>query len=286
MRSTLFHLAKRHDVLSFFVLAFAISWACWIPAAMLSLDSRLLLILGSFGPALASIVLTRCLCGRAGLRRMLARLLIWRVGLGWYLFAFLGTAVVVLSSIWIHGRLGGAVPEFNDPGQWYLAIVVFLYVLFFSVMGEEIGWRGYALPRLQARHNALVSSLILGLVWGFWHLPLFWIKGNEHQQLSLTLFILQIVAQAIIYTWIYNNTRQSLLMAHLYHAASNATLGLLPILPADTGGDLRPLWIAVGCLWIVTVAIVVIFGPGRLSRGAKGQIDSTGPRTLRARGHC
>jgi len=187
MSSIFFHFVKRHTLLSFFVLAFAISWACWIPAAMLSLDSRSLLILGSFGPALASIVFTHCLCGRAGLRRMLGRFLIWRVGLGWYLFAFLGAAVAVLLSIWIHIRLGGAVPEFNDPVQWYLAVVVFLYVLFFSVLGKEIGWRGYALPRLQARYNALVSSPILGLVWGFWHLSLFWIKGNEHLSLCSRL---------------------------------------------------------------------------------------------------
>ena len=81
--------------------------------------------------------------------------------------------------------------------------------------------------------------------------------------------MLQIIAFSIIYTWMYNNTRGSLLIVHLFHAASNVTLGMLPVLPMDTGGDLRPLWLAVGLLWAFTIAIVTIFGPARLSLKAR-----------------
>ena len=98
--------------------------------------------------------------------------MIWRVSIFWYLFSFLVPAVIVLLAIGLHILLGGAVPEFGDPAQWYLVIPVFLYVLFFSVLGEEIGWRGYALPELQANHSALTASLIIGVIWGLWHVPL------------------------------------------------------------------------------------------------------------------
>ena len=259
-------LLKRQSLLTFFVLSYIISWAVWIPLALSSQHSRALLILGGFGPTLSALLLTLITNGRAELRALLKRLLIWRVGIFWYLFGFLGTAIIGLLAMGLHFLLEGAIPEFKDPAQWYLVIPVFLYVLFFSVLGEEIGWRGYALPRLQADHNALAASLIVGVIWGFWHVPLWWMRGNFHQMIRLTLFVAQIVALAILYTWIYNNTQGSLLIAHLFHAASNTTLGVLPILPMDTNGDLRPLWLTVGLLWVFTIAIVALFGSDRLSR--------------------
>ncbi|MEA2046534.1 MAG: CPBP family intramembrane glutamic endopeptidase [Euryarchaeota archaeon] len=147
--------------------------------------------------------------------------------------------------------------------------LVFLYVLFFSVLGEEIGWRGYALPELQANHSALTASLIIGVIWGLWHVPLWWMRGNLHQDIPLTLFMLQIIALSIIFTWMYNNTRGSLLIVHLFHAAVNTTVGVLLILPMDTNSDLGPLWLAVGLFWAFTIAIVAIFGPARLSLKAR-----------------
>jgi len=94
----------------------------------------------------------------------------------------------------------------------------------------------------------------------------FWIEGNFHRDIPLGMFMLQDIALAIVTTWLYNSTEGSLLIVHLFHAASNTTLGVLPILPMDTGGQLRPLWIAVGLLWVVAVGIVVVNGPVRLSR--------------------
>jgi membrane protease YdiL (CAAX protease family) len=188
------------------------------------------------------------------------------VSILWYLFSFLSSATIVLAAIRIHVWLGGAAPQFNDPAQWYLIIPVFLYVLFLSVLGEEIGWRGYALPKLQESRNALVASLIIGVVWGFWHLPLFWIEGSFHQEIPLILFVLQDVALSIVLTWLYNGTGGSLLIVHLFHAASSTTLGLLPILPMDTGGEIGPLWIAVGLLWIIALVIIAMNGPATLSR--------------------
>jgi hypothetical protein len=263
--SRLQRLAERYPVIAFFVLTYAISWAVWVPLAVAQIDHPLYKV-GTFGPTLAALLLTGLISGRTGLRKLLRRLLIWRVSIFWYLFSFFSTAVGVLAAIGLHIGLGGAAPEFNDPSQLYLVIPAFLYVLFTSVIGEEIGWRGYALPRLQEDHSALAASLILGLVWGAWHLPLFWMAGNFHQQIPISLFVLQTTGFSILYTWVYNNTRGSLLMAHLFHAASNTTIGVLPVLPMDTGGSLRPLWLVVGLLWIVAIAVMAIYGPERLSR--------------------
>jgi membrane protease YdiL (CAAX protease family) len=236
-----------------------------MPMVAAGRESGVLQIAGTFGPTTAALLLTFVWDGQIGLQALWKRLLIWRVNILWYLFSFLSSALIVLAAIQIHVWLGGDVPEFNDPGQWYLIIPVFLYVLFLSVLGEEIGWRGYALPRLQESRSALIASLIIGVMWGFWHLPLFWIEGNFHQEIPLSLFVLQDVALSIVLTWLYNGTGGSLLIVHLFHAASNTTLGLLPILPTDTGGELRPLWIAVGLLWIVATVIVAVNGPATLS---------------------
>ena len=211
---------------------------------------------------MAALGLTAVAEGKAGLLAIWRRLLIWRVGLGWYLFALGGTAVFVLAALGLFHLVGSTAEfTFNDPAQWYLTIPIFFYVLFFSVLGEEIGWRGYALPRLQVRYGPLLASLIIGLLWGAWHLPLFWLPGNFHQTIPLCLFLLQSVALATIYTWLYNHTQGSLLIVHLFHAASNVTLGLLPVLPIDTNGDLTPLWLTVGLLWAFTIIVVTISDP-------------------------
>jgi len=191
--------------------------------------------LGTFGPTVAGPLLTGVIQGRRGLRALWRWLIIWRVSIFWYLFSFLSTAVVALTAIDFHVALGGAGTALNDPAQLYLVVPVFLYVLFTSVMGGEIGWRGYALPRLQDRTNALVARLILGVVWGLWHLPLFWMAGNFHQAIPLSLFLLQITGFSVLYTWMNNSTGGSLLMAHLFHAVSNTTVGVLPILPTEKG---------------------------------------------------
>jgi hypothetical protein len=268
----------RYPVAAFFILTYAISWAVWLPLAVAQIDTPLYKI-GTFGPTLAALLLTVLMRGRLGLKRLLRPLLIWRVHVGWYLFSILSTAVGVLVAIGLHIWLGGTPPKFNDPAQLYLVIPAFLYVLFTSVVGEEIGWRGYALPRLQAKHSALGASLVLGLVWGAWHLPLFWMAGNFHQQIPISLFLLQTTGFSILYTWMYNHTRGSLLLAHLFHAASNTTIGVLPVLPMDTGGSRRPLWLVVGILWAVALIVVARYGPKRLSEGLGHSIQRRGAET-------
>lgn len=267
MKKYLAALIQKYQIVVFFVVTYCTSWLLWMP--LVRYGESQLRILGTFMPTITAIILTFFMEGRLGVKLLLKKLLHWKVNYLWYLFSFFSTAAAVFFAIGIYRLIGGYELQFNDIRQWYLIIVAFVYVLFLSVLGEEIGWRGFALPRLQEYYNALTSSIILGVIWALWHLPLFLMKGNFHESIPITLFVIQGIAVSIIYTWMYNNTKGSLLLAHLFHAASNVTLGVLPVLPIDTGGDVRPLWITVIILVAVAILIVSRYGAENLSRSQR-----------------
>jgi uncharacterized protein len=281
---------------AFFGLTFMISWGLWIPMVVLGREVPALRISGNFGPLAAALLVAAGAQGRPGLYALWRRFARWRVGTRWYLFALLSTAVVVLTALGLDrvcagsagallgtpllpgsgpfrngGALlpGGAAALLGDgaafpggggpfPAAGALARVflVFGYALVFRAVGEETGWRGFALPRLQRRIGPLGASVLLGLIWGVWHLPLFLVPGSFHQTIPFALFILQDVALAVVMTWLSNHTGGSLVPAHLFHAASNTTVGLLPILPLRTAGSPRPLVIAVALLVALATGIV------------------------------
>jgi membrane protease YdiL (CAAX protease family) len=136
---------------------------------------------------------------------------------------------------------------------------VFVYVLFLGgALGEEPGWRGFALPRLQSLHGPLVGSLILGVLWALWHLPLFWTPWNTLTALNIVVFVLAATCLAIMYTRVFNNTKGSVLMAILIHAAFNwTTVALAPLFPAPLLNDysLSPILGGFGALAVVLVAL-------------------------------
>jgi len=261
-----------HQVTSFFVFTFVFSWYFWGAAASIPESRDLYLTLGRFGPTVVGLALIYLFKGREGIRDIFSKMVAWRVNPLFYVFAIFGTALVVVPAIFAGTYLGGTGYSWNDPSQWYMIFVTFGYVLFFSVLGEELGWRGFALPRIQRDAVALVSSLVLGLVWGLWHVPLWFVPGDFHQSLSLPIFLLQTMGFSVLYTWLYNNTGGSLLITGLFHAASNTTLGLLPVLPMDTGGDTLPMLISVGLLWVIVAVVTVAYGPTYLSRDEKNTL--------------
>lgn len=246
---------------TYFALTYLLSWSIWIPLALTGLSNQWFFWLAGFAPTISALGLTAFQGGRSGLRRLLR--LRWRTKLIWYAISLLGTPFVILIALGLHVVLGGGGPQYVDSNhlvtsleQWPLAVIVFLYIFIFAALGEEIGWRAYALPHLQARFSPFGSGLILGLVWAFWHLPLFWMTGNFHQQLPVSWFVLQILGSTFLYTWFYNRTDGNLLIAMLFHTTSNAAVGLLPILPLDNDGSLRPLWLVVGLLWLVVCLVL------------------------------
>jgi membrane protease YdiL (CAAX protease family) len=240
----------------FIGIAYLVSWSMWLFIILAGETNQYLFWLAGFGPTISAILLTAFTQGFSGVKRLFY--LGWRVRPFWYFISLLGTPLVMLVSLGLHVMMGADTPQFIDPNhmvtsldQWLLIIVVFAYIFIFTALGEEIGWRAYLLPRLQKSFSPFISSLLLGLVWALWHLPLFWMSENFHQQLPLSWFLLQILGSTFIYTWIFNRTQGSLLIALLFHTSSNAAVGLLPILPLDNNDSIRPLWLTVVILWLL-----------------------------------
>src|SRR5918999_2703684 len=233
-----------HPLVSFFVLAYAGTWLFELPyvlsgygVGLLPTRSPVLLwtspLTVFMGPFLAAFVMTGAIEGREGVGRFLRRFVLWRVGFRWYLFTFVGVPVIaVLSVVFIPGVLGsfqglGALAPLSVLG-------VFVYVLFLGgALGEEPGWRGFALPRLQSLHGPLLGTLILGPLWGLWHLPLFFTPWNELTALNVVGYVLTTTCLSIMYTWVFNNTKGSVFIAVLLHATFNwTTVAVGPLFPA------------------------------------------------------
>lgn len=263
---------RRRPFLAFYTLTLVISWSFWVPVAVSYQalipfwPSTLFLIFGAFGPSLSAIVLATMDKGRIPFRDLFGGLLKWRVGVRWYLLALFLPAALCFSALALHVLLGGSAPQLYSPVPWYLLPVYFLLVLLFvGPMTEEIGWRWYALPRLQAERSALSASLILGSSWALWHLPLAWTGETSWPGLPFPLFALAIIALTILFTWAYNGTGGSLLIVLLFHAAINFTLTLVPVQPTSTM-PLRTCIIGVGLLWAAAIIVVLAEGPERLAR--------------------
>jgi len=142
-------------------------------------------------------------------------------------------------------------------------------------MGEEIGWRGYALPRLQTRRSALSASLILGVIWGFYHLPLSF-TGSAFRSPSIVIpFVISTIALSVILAWVYNSTGGSLLLVVLLHATANLPLSLL-LEPLGSRAVL-PFWLFVGLMVAAAIVVVIVAGPAHLSRTHRKQEEATQP---------
>ena len=265
-------LFTRYPVSTGFVLMFALTWPLELGLAVQShelLPFQIPPVLGlfvGFGFVAAALIASGLVEGKAGIIGLLRRLLIWRVGWLWYALALFGPAVTYLLGIAIHVLLGGAMPDFSQPFIVHLVppsfsillagVVFLLYQVFAN--GEEFGWRGYALPQLQARHTALLASLIIGVVWGLWHIPKYLTAGDPHD-LPFWFFAINMIASAIIYTWMFNRTGGSLLIALVLHAGVNTGIVMLPIMPAVIG-DTRALIIAYVIQDIAAILVVVFAG--------------------------
>jgi membrane protease YdiL (CAAX protease family) len=209
---------------------------------------------------------------------LLKRFLIWRVNWKWYLAALLLMPALQFLSVILNAAFTqttidfGAVFARNIFGENdSLAIFVLPFFLIdFIANGEEMGWRGYVLPRLQAKSSALISSLILGVIWGLWHLPKFLAPGNDS---SFLLFMLDTIVKAVLYTWLYNNTGGSLLLVTLFHAASNTGGVFLPVSTTVSGANAGAYLIQIGFEIIAALIIIVYTGAERLSRTEPKQIQ-------------
>jgi uncharacterized protein len=274
---------KRHSLIAYFVLAFAIAWGIIVIVAgskgfradTLQLPDIMLMFLAMLlGPSLSGISLTVALEGKQGLRSLLARMGHWRLDLGWYsvvlLFPILILAVLILLSVLVSAAF--------TPGFAVVGLVVGLVAGFF----EEIGWTGFALPRLRSKHSLLTSSLILGLLWGFWHIVADYF-GNSASLGVLWLpyflfgFVAAMTATRILIAWVYDHTG-SILLAQLMHASSTgflAALGVSAASPSGPSGYALSFIIYAVALWVVVGILVTRDGKRFVHHALKVQAART-----------
>jgi uncharacterized protein len=227
--------------------------------------------LGALSAGLAGIVLAAVEGRKGGLRELLGRFLIWRVGIQWWAFALFGTIVPAVAALYIFSLFGGPAADWSGLRPLYTVIPTIIILTILAGIGEEFGWRGFALPRLQARHTALVSSLIVGLIWGIWHIPLFLTNGTVQAAwraeagliVPIVGYTLYCIAWSIQYTWVFNNTKGSVLLAAVVHGAGNAWIGsYIDVYRGHFGGVITFMVVA----WVVSLVIVLLAGATNLSR--------------------
>lgn len=225
------------SLLRFFLLTYALTWVCFISVVKMShaprptapataILSGSLLLLGTFAPALMALAVTARDEGRRGVRILLRRMIQWQVGWRWYLFAVAYMPAVKLSVALIYRLMTGAWPRFGTDSWYIIALAIIISTPVQA--GEEIGWRGYALPRLAGRFGFARASLLLGLIWACWHLPLFFVPGADKYGQSFPVWTLQVVALSVAITWLYAGAGGSLLLTMLMHSAVNQTVGIIP----------------------------------------------------------
>jgi membrane protease YdiL (CAAX protease family) len=257
----------RGDVPVFVGLTVVASWLVWIPMAlgMGGIEPSIARLVGAFVPSTVAVALS-ALAGRAVLAELLGRLRRWRVGLRWYAFALGFPALASLLASGVAVVLGWPPPDFASPpavdalslpagmDPWLvLPVVFFQSLLLGSAMGEEFGWRGYLLPRLQARVDALRGGLLVGVVWGVWHLPL-WLAPESDVALGPSMAGL--LADAVLFAWLFNVTRGSLAPVLVFHAA----IAVTGLYLATTGSG----YVEPAVKWLVVALMVHRYGPARL----------------------
>ena len=273
---------KRHSLVIGILLMFALTWP--IDLAHLGLlpfkvPFILYLFLG-WGFGVASVIMTGLTLGKDAVITLLKRFLIWRVGWKWYLAPFLLAPSLIIVGVYLNAALTGVAPDFSTVMAYeifgksaYLPLFILpFFMVDFIANGEEIGWRGYVLPRLQAKYGALTSALILGVIWGFWHLPKFLTHWDT---VAFAWFMVHTTVVSVLYTWLYNGTKGSLLLVTLFHAASNATGVFMPMANTVSSGNMGAYIIFILLEVVAAIAIVIATGPERLSRTEPMQEQSS-----------
>ncbi|MEP6834918.1 MAG: CPBP family intramembrane glutamic endopeptidase [Gemmatimonas sp.] len=263
---------RRHPLLAFFVLAYAISWIIWAPLWLPRLGVHGLPVLpfhhalGALGPISAAFIVSTVESGRAGAVDLMRRMGFWRNRIGWIVFALCGPLVMLafsqIGEQWYAAHPVDLIafarsrefPQFSGIGFLTYNILTFGY-------GEETGWRGFALPRLQARHSALASTLILTGGWALWHVPLFLYRPGYLMMSGpgIVGWLFSLLTGAVLLTWLFNESRGSVLAVAFFHAAVDV---------AFTSDRSSPLVVnaAGAVITLLGIVVLLVAGPKYLSR--------------------
>ncbi len=267
--STLLAWLRRWPLVSYFVLAYAICAAAFFSHFIVPLQPfSPIWLIGIFSPTIAGLFMAGVMGGWPGLRQLLAGYMRWRLGWQWYLVATsLAWLPAIVTLIYI---VLGNPPTGPQAGLTFWTYLILLgQTLLAGPLAEESGWRGFALPRMQARWGALNASLLLGVLWACWHVPQY-LAGSQNM-IPFPIFLPLCVALAVLFTWVFNNTRGSLVATTLMHCSFNFAgghlaghLGLVPPMVINIAGG-------VGLL-IGAIIVVIVVGPQYLSRKPLDQL--------------
>jgi membrane protease YdiL (CAAX protease family) len=251
-------------VLGFVVLTFAASWTLFATGAALSSGAdpggNPVFLLGVFAPSLVALGLTAWSEGREGTGALLGRIVQAPPGGRWYVFAITYMAAIKLTTALIHRIVMGAWPAFGPQPVYIMALAIVVSTPVQA--GEEIGWRGYALPRLAKGVGLPAASIVVGIIWATWHLPLFFIAGTDKTGQSFPVYLLAVTALSVAMAWLYWRTQGSVLMTMLMHASANNTTILVPAaMPGATDvfavNTTVPGWIGLSLMWACAIYFLV-----------------------------
>ncbi|PNI10243.1 hypothetical protein CXX84_01855 [Arthrobacter sp. AFG7.2] len=255
--------AARHDIVLYLVLAYLISWSIW-PLVLLNPQSSPLV---PFGPGLAAVVVVLLAGGRRALSGLLRQLGRWRVNPAWYVVAVGVPLLIPGLALCAAVATGAPVPRWDPSDLFQIAGSIAVTIVVVGLF-EELGWRGFLLPRLQADRSALGAALTVGLAWLPWHLPE---VISDPGQRPLTPFAVYIFAQSVLLAWLYNSTQASLPIVILFHAAFNS---FTHFFLADLQGQPLPYlvawWVLAGLAALFALGVVLRAGSRNLVRGAAG----------------
>ena len=238
--------SKPGQLAAFFVLTFIIGWLAWIPLLIDRAFPTSIAFIFLFSPAISALAVTAFTNGGVGVKDLLKRYFLWKFHIQWYLLTLLLLPAIFLLAALISFHFNLQSLWTNSP--WYFIVASFIFLMFIN-SGEEIGWRGFALPRLQEVFgNSLIASIFLGIIWGAWHLPEYFVPGPN---IPLAQFLFFIAGLSIIYTVLFNNTRGSLLLAVILHASTD----IVPrIIHLESLTDFS--WtLIVGFVWIAGIVL-------------------------------
>jgi membrane protease YdiL (CAAX protease family) len=270
-------MVEKYQVSILLLLVYGLTWPFQILEVLASRDMVSVtppvafMILQGFMPGLAAVIVAGLARGKPGIRALLRKVCIARVGFRWYAFAFFIMAGVSIAAIPLTNQWGASPaiplvsPELPFPGPLGLlagTVMIFLFSMLFNT--EEFAWRGVALPRLQARHNALVASLIVSIPWLFFHLPLFFKVGSSQSGTSFLSYAIGMMATSVLFTFLYNHTRGSILLVWILHASMNTWTQIFAINSSAPNPLLD--WTLTGVLVALAVVVVIVYGAKNLSR--------------------
>jgi CAAX protease family protein len=267
-------LLARHPLVFFFILSFVFTWGYFGLFWALQLPGPLM-ALGAAGPLVSAFLILAIASGRPGVLRLLRSYVHWRVGVQWYLVTLVGVQVLMFLSFVV---VPGALADFAAPNGSFVPLYLseFAFTLFLAggPLLEEGGWRGFALPRMQRLHGPLVGTLILGLLWGLWHLPFLFgplaATGPDatfaSTSIAFVLFTIGLTGLSVVITWVLNNCGGSVLMAILLHAAFDQGPVFAALFPSTTPYYVPVSFQGMGIAIVFSVAalIIIVFTRGRL----------------------